>query len=253
MHQLLIPVLILLVFSCNSKQDQLALTSKSDLDTTRGIPVEDTSNAGNKPATKNAWKKKDSEDEQVLPSEKMIILQTSLFTKKEGKVLEISANEYATLQTAYRELRLTDSSLFIPQSGMELRRNCDEICETTIYERSSNTSLQIPSNFDQGIIDLKLAPNYKSMLAFSSYDAPGYKEYYDHRSEVLFFKIDTSFGIQGIKPKCLYTFDAFSIAEVIWISDSKVALKVFSEILPPSDSKSELESKVPFKYYKMDL
>lgn len=149
------------------------------------------------------------------------------FEQVEWEFEEISLSQYRAHHLAYFT-RIRNRNPF-KDKGLSLTHNCDEICESFLKEDAKTDSMYLPSNFDGGLLGIAHAISGKAFLIYSAYDGPDYMEYYDHRSEVIAFKITAEKGLTAIKPWFSWTTGDWSIEELIWIGESQIALKIYEE------------------------
>ncbi|GAA4334231.1 hypothetical protein GCM10023184_28080 [Flaviaesturariibacter amylovorans] len=73
---------------------------------------------------------------------------------------------------------------------------------------------------------------------------PSYGDFYDHRSELYSFTIKIEQGLDGVKPASKVFSRKWSMADVTWVDDSTVAVKVYSNTQPADKD---------YKYYLVEL
>jgi hypothetical protein len=81
----------------------------------------------------------------------------------------------------------------------------------------------------------------------SSYDGPDYADYYEDRAVLFIFNITKEYGLKGIQPGCKYFTKDCSIADIVWVNNKTIAIKIYDE----QHGGDEID--VQFKYFKMDL
>jgi len=113
--------------------------------------------------------------------------------------------------------------------GLTLKTNCDQICETYVYEKGTQHKLGLSSDYDQGILGIPLSPSGKSFLVYSSYDSPEFKEYYDYRAILYVYRIVKGKGLQQIQYNFNYYSVNWSLEDIVWVNNTHIALKIYEE------------------------
>lgn len=180
-------------------------------------------------------------------SDSLILYNDSLFSDLKLKFSEISKNEYQSYKQKYKTGCVLDSGNFIGGSDLYVSRECDKTCETYLSEKTTNRKLLIPSNYDAGISTMLLSPACNKLIVCSTYDGPDYSNYYENRAEIFVFNVTTGIGLKGIKPAFKYFTKKWSIADLTWVNDKTIALKIYEEAKP------EDEIGIRYKYYKANL
>lgn len=225
----IIPLLFLL-FAC--KRDGSALNKLSPDGLESATVVVSTSNDHNKEVLEK-W----STDSLIIPYD-------SLFSDLQLVFTEISQEQFQFYTEGYALACKLNQSQFIKDAGIEAKHHCNELCETYLYEISSNRKMLLPSNFDAGILKMVFSPSCKQLLICSSYDGPDFENYYSHRSEIFLFSISLDYGLSGITPSSMFYTKDWSIDSIIWLSDHTIALKTYTGSRP-------LESRsTAYEYYK---
>ncbi len=126
---------------------------------------------------------------KLIVSDSLVIFDDSLFADLELIFIEISKNEFQSYKQKYKVECVIDSGQFIRGSGLYVSRNCDEICETYLVERTTHRKMLMPSNYDAGIINMLLSTTCKQLIICSSYDGPDFGDYYEYRAEIFLFSV----------------------------------------------------------------
>ena len=159
----------------------------------------------------------------------------------------ISQGEYMNAVLRLASRAKLDSIDFLTELGLSVNRNCDEICDTYLSEKHSKKQLPLPSNFDQGIIDLIPSPESTRFLTYSSYDGPDYTNYSIYRAEILTYRISGEAGLEAIHEGSeLHLYD-WSIEDLVWVDDKTVVLKAYS------GTKSATGVNGGYSYFKLPL
>jgi hypothetical protein len=157
----------------------------------------------------------------------LIVLEDSLFTDLKLVFHEISGNEFQLFKRKYRTSCVLDAGQFISGSGLFVRNDCNEICETYLVEKATNRKMLIPSGYDAGVLNMLLSQTCTRLMVCSSYDGPDYEDYYEDRAELILFKISKETGLKGVKPAGKFYTKDWSIEDFTWVNDKTIALKVY--------------------------
>jgi hypothetical protein len=177
----------------------------------------------------------------------LILFDDSLFVELDSNFLEISSDKFYRYKDNYKKNCEIDSGHFIMGSGLNVRHVCDEVCETYLEEKSSNKILLMPSGYDAGILAMSLSPACNKLLVCSSYDGPDYANYYEDRAVIFIFNISKESGLKGIQPACKFFTKDWSIADIFWINNTTIALKIYNE----QHGVDGID--VHYRYFKMEL
>jgi len=93
----------------------------------------------------------------------------------------------------------------------------------------NGNKMQLPSNFDAGILGLPFSPSGKHLIVWSSYDRMDYDKYSRYRAEIIAYYILDAKGFKAIKPDFNYYSKSWSIEKLIWINEHSIALKIYYE------------------------
>lgn len=142
-------------------------------------------------------------------------------------LIKISSNAYmnAMLHSTQREKKEPLDKL--EELGLTLDSDCDEICETYLVEKKSKRKMELPSDFDQGVMGLVFSPSNERFVIYSSYDGPDYNSFYHYRAEVIGYSLNAGAGIDAIGEPTNYHLYDWSIEDMFWIDDNTIALKVY--------------------------
>ena len=113
--------------------------------------------------------------------------------------------------------------------GIEEITECDQICETYLRDTVSGKTMWLPANYDQGVLGVEFSPSGKQFVVFSSYDGPDFEDYYDYRSEFYVFNINEGTGLEAIQISFNYITTDWSIDNITWAGDNKLAIKTYTE------------------------
>lgn len=131
------------------------------------------------------------------------------------------------LTTKFPGDALIDSNGYIPALGLYFLHECDETCETFLYEKDPNDNIALPCSYDQGILGFILSPSGTQLITWSSYDGPDYDYSYYYRAEIFVYDFRPGKGLEGIAMKAHFITHDWSIEELIWVEDEQVALKIY--------------------------
>ena len=155
---------------------------------------------------------------------------------------EIEKATYDKCKRDYRTHCALDSSGFIRGMGLSVKSDCDEVCETFLIENKTGQKMDLPANFDAGLIGLLVSPSCKRFITYSSYDMPDYDKYYSNRALLTCYDITDDVGLKAIRLKQTYGLKQWSIAEVIWKDEQSVVLKMYD---------GNFAELVEYKYFKV--
>ena len=186
-------------------------------------------------------------EQNVIYDDSLIVFEDSLFNVLDSNFNEISLSEFQRYKNNYKLSCEIDSGHFIKGSGLNVLHVCDEVCDTYLEEKSSNKILLMPSGYDAGILAMSLSQDCNKLLVCSSYDGPDYADYYEDRAVVIIFKISKEYGLKGIQPAFKFFTKDWSIADIVWVNNKTIALKIYEE------QHGEDGIDIQFKYFKMDL
>jgi hypothetical protein len=159
----------------------------------------------------------------------LILFDDSLFIDLYSNFQEISCDKFHRYRNNYKLLCEIDSGHFIKGSGLNVRHVCDEVCDTYLEEKSSNKIMLMPSGYDAGILSMSLSPGCNKLLVCSSYDGPDYVNFYEDRAVIFIFNISKEYGLKGIQPACKFFTKDLSIADIVWINNKTIAIKIYDE------------------------
>ncbi len=163
------------------------------------------------------------------------------------QLVKISSNAYmnAMLHSTQKERKEPLDKL--EELGLTMDSDCDEICETYLVEKKSKRKMQLPSNFDQGVMGLVFSPSNERFVIYSSYDGPDYNSYYFHRSEIVSYNLSNDTGLKAIHDELAHHLYNWSIEDLFWINENTVALKVYE------GSRTTTGVEGGYKYFKLQL
>lgn len=188
-----------------------------------------------------------TETERKSVSDSLIIPYDTLFSDMNLVLTEISKKQFQSYSSKSKISCQIDSGQFIKGSGIYVRHDCNEICETYLCEKATNRRMIVPTDYDAGILSMLFSPSCRQLLICSSYDGPDFEEYYNHRAEIFVFTVSTGYGLNGVKPALKFYTKDWSIEDIIWVNDKTIALKVYEERRQGDGSGNN------YKYYKADL
>ncbi len=162
-------------------------------------------------------------EQTTIKKDSTLLVDYNLF-KEVGLVLnEISKTQFnAYLTNEQSECQMSDF-------GIIEESECNEICETYLIDSVSKKRMLMPSDYDAGIIGILLSSNCHQLIVYSSYDGPDYDDYYMNRAEFYLFKMDKNKGLDGVQPFLKYSTKHWSIEDIAWVNDKKIALKLYHE------------------------
>jgi hypothetical protein len=184
---------------------------------------------------------------QQINYDSLILFDDSLFVNLDSIFQEISSDKFHRCKENYKLSCEIDSGHFIKGSGLKVRHVCDEVCDTYLEEKSSNRILLMPSGYDAGILAMSLSPTCNKLLVCSSYDGPDYANYYEDRAVIFIFHLSKEYGLKGIQPVCKFFTKDWSIADIVWINNKIIALKIYNE------QQGVDGNDVHYRYIKMEL
>ena len=141
---------------------------------------------------------------------------------------QISASVFNRYVKNYKTSCPLDSSGFPAGRGLILKNSCNEICENYLVDEKAHTQIMLPSDYDAGIMGLVVSPSCQRFIVYSSYDGPGYDQYYNDRVEIFGFSIGKQQGLKAIKPLFMHTSKDWSVEELTWVDDHTIALKIYT-------------------------
>ncbi len=192
-------------------------------------------------------KRKNDTIERKIVDDSLIFYSDSLYIDLKLNYTEISKNEFQSYKRKYKTSCVLDSGHFICGSDLYISRDCNEICETYLAERTTNRKMFMPSNYDAGILSMLLSPACNQLIVCSSYDGPDYVDYYEFRAEIFVFSVTTGIGLNGIKPTSKYFTKDWSIEDLTWVNEKTIALKIYE------GTRGGDGSEVLHKYFKAVL
>ena len=128
--------------------------------------------------------------------------------------------------------------------GVTLKRRCDEVCETQLFEIKSGKTMPLPADYDAGLLGLLISPQCDRFVTYSSYDMPDYDKYYAHRALIVLYDINNGVGLKAIEQKKTFSLNVWSIREVKWLNEKSIALKLYKEAY---------SDEVKFAYFKVKI
>ncbi len=182
-----------------------------------------------------------------IVSDSSIFPYDSLFADLNLDLIAIPQKQYQSYMSKSTRSCTIDSGQFIQGSGIFVRHDCNETCETYLCEKATNRKMLLPSDYDAGVLSMQLSPSCSRLMVSSSYDGPDFVKYYDHRAEIFIFTVSIDNGLHGIKPALKFYTKDWSIDDIIWVNDKTIALKIYEEGRQGDGSSNS------YKYYKADL
>ena len=213
----------------------------------RNSSTTDTPKAESNNVVTNLVKKDKEVNRREIVDDSLIFYGDSLYNDLELKFTKISKKEFGLYKQKYKTSCVLDSGHFISGSNIYVSQDCKEICETYLREKTTNRKMLLPSNYDAGILTMVLSPTCNQMIVCSSYDGPDYADYYEDRAEIFVFNVRNGIGLKGIKPAFKYYAKDWSIADLTWVNDKTIVLKIYEE------QRWGDGSGVHYKYFKADF
>ncbi|MGB1031419.1 MAG: hypothetical protein ACPGWM_02330, partial [Flavobacteriales bacterium] len=124
---------------------------------------------------------------------------------------------------------------------------CDEICETFLVELNNKRKTAAPCDYDQGILGMNFSPACEKLVVCSSYDGSDYDNYYQHRAEIVVFRMTENDGLDALAPSTRITFNNWSIENYAWINKDELAVKLYS------GSSYESEQNQDYSYFRLSI
>lgn len=143
-------------------------------------------------------------------------------------LIKISQVEYLNGILAEANRSRHDSIDPLSARGLTLNADCDEICESYLMDKKSKAKKLLPSNFDQGIINLLFSPPKNRFVIYSSYDGPDYTNYYFYRAEIIVFEAPQTEGLDEVQEQSQFHLYNWSIEDAVWLDQKTLALKLYS-------------------------
>jgi hypothetical protein len=171
-------------------------------------------------------RKAETKAKKVL-EDTLLFYTDDLYSELALKFTAIQAREFEAYKRAYKTACILDAGQFIRGSALYVSQSCDEVCATYLCEKATNRKMLLPSNYDAGVLKLLLSPACKQLIVCSSYDGPDYADYYEDRAEIFVLDVTTGAGLKGIKPAFRYYTKDWSIADLTWVNDKTIALKIY--------------------------
>jgi len=170
--------------------------------------------------------------------------QEESVTQLDDKLKKISATQYKDLDSLNMPRCNLDSNGFIKNLGVTLKRRCDEVCETQLFEIKSGKTMPLPADYDTGLLGLLVSPQCDRFVTYSSYDMPDYDKYYAHRALIVLYDINNGVGLKAIEQKKTFSLNEWSIREVKWLNEKSIVLKLYKEAY---------SDEVKFAYFKVKI
>lgn len=156
-------------------------------------------------------------------------LDIAVYQQVDSSLIAISETQFRNYKMDYQPPCHVDSSGSVVGTNLILVSHCKVVCEAMLFDVLSGDSLALPSTYDQGIKDLLFSPSCKQLIVYSSYDGTDYAKYYAQRAEIIGFDINVHGGLQSMNQKFVYYSNEWSIEDLVWIDNSTVALKLYSD------------------------
>ena len=166
---------------------------------------------------------------QQINYDSLIIFEDSLFVNSDSIFQEMTLSEFQGYKNNCQLSWEIDSGHFIKGSGLNVILACNEVCDTYLKDTSSDKILLMPSGYDAGILAMSLSPACNKLLVCSSYDGPDYADYYEDRAVLFIFNISKEYGLKGIQPAFKFFTKDWSIADIVWVNNKTIALKIYEE------------------------
>ena len=228
-------ILLFGIISCNVRENNSTKLNESNLSSEQQESFDSTNQL------------KMADESEIFYEEFEITPQDSLFLKLDLELKEITEQEFNNYKRNYKPNCKIDSSGFISGKGLTLKTQCHEICMTSIYEINSDEHMILPCTYDQGILGLAFSNSCDQFITYSCYDSPDFDRFYEYRSELIGYKISKDQGLDCIKPYFEFSTKDWSIAELIWINNQRIAIKVYTEGIPSKGNDFD------FKYYTTEI
>lgn len=103
----------------------------------------------------------------------------------------------------------------------------DELNTLELVDARTGTRMDLPYTFDNGFHGLAVSPRREQVLFFSSYDIPSWEAWYDHRADLITYRLTPGKGLAGMRTGHTFETGRFSMEEVVWVDDRSVAMKVY--------------------------
>lgn len=100
-------------------------------------------------------------------------------------------------------------------------------CENYLLDSFTSKACYMPHEFDWGIDGLKITNEGRFVVVYDSYFDSGWENTASLRSQYYIFRITGGEGLDGLIPAYRVTFTDWSIAEIIWLNNSELGLKVY--------------------------
>jgi hypothetical protein len=159
----------------------------------------------------------------------------------DSAIVEIPELKYSE----YRNHKV-DYNKRVEKLGFKIDHNCQEICDTYLIDKKTKQKTHLPSGFDAGLLGIVFPRSGKKFITYSSYDTPDYADYYEYRSEFTLYKIIGNGQNSMIKETVVAFSKNWSIAELIYINNHTIGLKLYDENYGDGTN-------VKYRYFKMDL
>lgn len=116
---------------------------------------------------------------------------------------------------------------YIPEINSHIIITAKEICVEYLLDDDTDEKIQLPTNFDGGMLGILIPSTGKQMLLYASHYDDDYVNFYSHRAEIILLRIGEGKGWHKLtKPRICPIYD-WSIEEIVWINDHSIALKVY--------------------------
>ena len=181
---------------------------------------------------------------ELYTSDTIIEMHNEEVVELDNKLKKISATEYKDIDSLNKPRCDLDSNGFVKNLGFTIKSSCDEVCDTYLVEKKSGKKILLPTDFDTGLLGVRVSPPCDQFLTYSSYDMPDYNKYYPHRALIILYNLRKGIGLNGVKCNKTLGFKLWSIMEVKWIDEKSIALKLYKE---------ENSNETRFTYFKVKV
>ncbi len=180
-------------------------------------------------------------DQNITVKDSILSVDYSSLKAFDPDLNQISEDEFKS------HLSHKQTSCTLDELGFFVQNECDEICEDYLVDSVAHLKMQLPSDYDAGILGLSASPDCNLILVYSSYDGPDYLDYYENRAEFYLFRLTEDKTLDKVKPVLKYGTKDWSINHIIWINDNTIALQLYQK--QRWDDKTDLD----YRYFETTI
>ena len=115
---------------------------------------------------------------------------------------------------------------YVPEINSHIISDCKWVCVNYLLDNQTDEKIILPSDFDGGVLGLKISASKKQLLMYSSHYGDNYADIYSHRAEIIFMQIGDGKGFHKLTNPRICIIMEWSIEDIVWIDNNSIALKV---------------------------